>query len=350
MRKKIRRKVLIFSIDELRRIAISLLIIYIRLKNMKEDTKHALATFFKIVNIITFAVASLIWKLKLGNLSTEQQYILQALAAVVTLFLIITFLPGKQFKSKFKVYSIKSYVYRAGTNAIGVPAMMQALKFAGASEVMTITQLSPAITAFLAVVFLSEKIRINWVIALILGISGVIIMLYGGPAKSQVSFSSDYFQGIGLALVAAVSFSLYNIICKVQTNVNDNHFTQAFYCFLFGTLMALPFSIGKWNPITLEETLWVLGSGVIGTLSVVCLFLSYKFSSVVRMSPHSYLRVIITAGTMYLLKDEIPSPELTIAICLILLGNFCVVFEKTFYRMFRSHNTKYTESSQPHNI
>ena len=299
---------------------------------MQEDTKHALATFFKIVNITTFAVASLIWKLKLANLSTEQQYILQALAAVVTLFLIISFLPGK-FQSKFKVHSIKSYVYRAGTNAIGVPAMMAALKLTGANEVMTITQLSPAMTACLAVVFLNERVRINWVIALILGISGVIVMLYGGPAKSQISFSSDYLQGIGLALVAAVSFSLYNIICKVQTNVNDNHFTQAFYCFLFGILMALPFSMGKWNQITLDETLWVLGSGVIGTLSVVCLFLSYKFSSVVRMSPHSYLRVIITAGTMYLLKDEIPSPELTIAICLVLMGNFCVVFEKTFYKI-----------------
>lgn len=301
---------------------------------MKEDTKHALATFFKIVNIITFAVASLIWKLKLDKLSSEQQYILQAFAAVVTLFLIIIFLPGREFQAKFRVHSIKSYIYRALTNTIGIPAMMQALKLTGANEVMTITQLSPAITACLAVVFLQEKIRMNWVVALILGISGVLVMLYAGPARSQISFSSDYFQGIGLALIAAISFSLYNIICKTQTNMNDNHFTQAFYCFLFGTLMALPFSIGKWKDISLEETLWVLGSGVIGTLSVVCLFLSYKFSSVVRMSPHSYLRVIITALSMYILKDEIPSTALTIAICLILLGNFCVVFEKTFYRFF----------------
>lgn len=300
---------------------------------MREDTKHTLATLFKIVNIITFAVASLIWKLKLDKVSSEQQYILQALAAVATLFLIIIFLPGKEFKAKFRVHSIKSYIYRALTNAIGIPAMMQALKLTGANEVMTITQLSPAITSFLAVMFLKEKIRMNWVVALILGIGGVLVMLYGGPAKSQISFSSDYFQGIGLALIAAISFSLYNIICKTQTNMNDNHFTQAFYCFLFGTLIALPFSIGKWKEISMEETLWALGSGVIGTLSVVCLFLSYKFSSVVRMSPHSYLRVIVTTLTMYLLKDEVPSVALTIAICLILLGNFCVIFEKTFYKL-----------------
>lgn len=302
---------------------------------MTDDTKHSIATLFKIINIITFAVASLIWKLKLDKLSSEQQYILQALAAAVTLFLIIIFLPGKRLRSKFKVHSIKSYIYRAMTNAIGIPSMMASLKLTGANEVMTITQLSPAITACLAVFFLKEKVKMNWIIALALGITGVMIMLYGGPAKSQVSISSEYFQGIGLAMIAAISFALYNIICKTQTNVNDDHFTQAFYCFFFGVLLALPFSIGKWNAISLEELFWVLGSGVIGVLSVVCLFLSFKLSSVVRMSPHSYLRVIITAFTMYILKDEIPSVELSIAICLILLGNFCIIFEKTFYGIYK---------------
>jgi len=160
-------------------------------------------------------------------------------------------------------------------------------------------------------------------------------MLYGGPAKSQVSISSEYFQGIGLAIIAAISFAIYNIICKTQTDVNDNHFTQAFYCFFFGVLLALPFSIGKWKEISLEELLWVLGSGVIGVLSVVCLFLSYKFSLVVKLSPHSYLRVIITALTMYILKDEVPSIYLSFAICLILIGNFCILFEKTFYKIYR---------------
>lgn len=303
---------------------------------MNEETKHALATFLKIVNITTFAIASLIWKLKLERLSTEQQYILQALAAAITLLFIILLLPNKKpLKSRFKVHSFKSYLYRAITNAIGVPAMMQALKFTGANEVMTITQLSPAITAFLAVVLLHERIKANWIIALILGISGVIVMIYGGPAKSQTFITSDYFKGIGLALIAAISFALYNIICKKQTNVKDDHFIQAFYCFSIGTILAIPFSIGKWNSISIEEILWVVSSGVIGVLSVICLFLSYKFSSVVRMSPHSYLRVIITAITMYIIKDEIPSTHLTIAICLILLGNFCVVFEKTFYKLFR---------------
>ncbi len=300
---------------------------------MTEDTRHSLATFFKIVNIVTFAIVSLIWKFKLDNVASEQQYILQAFAAVVTLFFIIILLPGKEFKAKFKVHSIKSYIYRSITNVIGIPAMMEALKLTGANEVMTITQLSPAITACLAVIFLKEKVRLNWIIALALGIAGVLVMLYGGPARFQISLSSQYFQGLALALIAAFSFAAYNIICKKQTDANDDNFTQAFYCFLFGLLMMLPFSIGKWKVISLEENLWALGTGVIGVLSVVCLFLSFKLSTVVRMSPHSYLRIIITAITMYILKDEVPSLHLTIAICLVLIGNFCVVFEKTFYRL-----------------
>jgi drug/metabolite transporter (DMT)-like permease len=309
---------------------------------MQEGTKHAIATTFKIINIITFAIASLIWKIKTPNLSTDQQYIIQAFAAVVTLFFIIILFPGNgagsraaRTRKKFKVHSIKSYLYRAATNAIGVPIWMQSLKLIGANEAMGIGQLSPVFTSIMAVLFLKEKIRANWLVALALGLCGVLVMLYANPSQGSIEFSSDYVKGILFAFIAAISFGAYNIICKIQTNVNDDYFTQAFYCFLFATLIAVPFAIPGWKEVSAEELLWAVISGVIGVLSVVTLFLSYKFSSVVRMSPHSYLRVIFTAITMYILKDEVPSQALTIAICLILLGNFCVVFEGTFYKLFR---------------
>lgn len=305
---------------------------------MQKSTKHGIATFFKIINIVTFAIVSLIWKLKLDNISVEQQYFLQAFAATVTLFVIIILFPvngkGSRFKrtkAKFKVHSLKSYFLRATVSAIATPALMQALKLTGANEVMTITQLSPVFTTILAVIFLKEKIRINCIIALFLGLCGVIVMIYGGGFKGPLEISPNYVSGILLAVIAAISWSVYNIICKKQTDVNDDHFTQAFYCFAIATVMVTPFAYAKWKTISFDETMWALGSGVIGVLSVVALFLSYKFSSVIRMSPHSYLRIIVSAVTMYILKDIIPSTQVMLAILFILIGNFCVVFESTFY-------------------
>ena len=309
---------------------------------MQESTKHGIATFFKIINIVTFAIVSLIWKLKLDNISSEQQYFLQAIAATTTLFIIMILLPTGAgrigfTRARFKVHSLKSYFFRAITNAIGIPAMMQALKLTGANEVMAITQLSPVFTAFLAVIFLKEKVKLNWIIALFFSLCGVIVMIYGGGIQaSSLAVSPNYIKGISLAMVAAISFSIYNIICKKQTDVHDDHFTQAFYCFAIATAMSIPFAYAQWKTISFDEMMWALGSGVIGVLSVVALFLSYKFSSVVRMSPHSYLRVVVTAATMYLLKDEIPSLQVMIAIALVLIGNFCVVFENTFYQLLKT--------------
>jgi drug/metabolite transporter (DMT)-like permease len=193
---------------------------------MQESTKHGIATFFKIINIVTFAIVSLIWKLKLDNISVEQQYFLQAFAASVTLFVIMILFPVsgnssrfERTKAKFKVHSLKSYFLRAIVNAIGVPAMMQALKLTGANEVMTITQLSPVFTAILAVILLKEKIRMNWIIALFLGLCGVIVMIYGGGFKGPLEISPNYVSGILLAVIAAISFSVYNIICKKQHQI-----------------------------------------------------------------------------------------------------------------------------------
>jgi drug/metabolite transporter (DMT)-like permease len=53
------------------------------------------------------------------------------------------------------------------------------------------------------------------------------------------------------------------------------------------------------------------------------------------MSPHSYLKVMVTAAAMYLLKDEIPSAKVVTAIIFVLIGNFCVVFENTFYQLIQ---------------
>lgn len=320
---------------------------------MKEDTKHLIATFFKIINIVTFAIVSIIWKLKLDKVSSEQQYLLQAFAATVTVFLIMVLCPGKgpersftKIKKKFKVHSIKTYVYRAIINVIGVLLWMKALKLIGANEAMAITYLAPPITSSLAVIFLKEKIKLSWVVALLLGLCGVAVMILGGSVKTSVVFSSVYFKGIILAFIATTAFSVYNIICKVQTNVNDDYFAQAFYKFLFATLLAIPLSIGKLQVISVEETIWALFSGVIGVLSVVALFLSYKFSSVVKMSPHSYLKIIVTAVTLYFLKDEIPSQNLMIAIAFILVGNFCIIFEGAFYRTFGGKRKNSYQESQ----
>ena len=150
--------------------------------------------------------------------------------------------------------------------------------------------------------------------------------------------SMQYKKGIFLAVCASIAFSIYNLICKHQTNVKDDYFAQAFYTFALATLISLPMGIATWKGITLEETLWALGSGVIGVLSVVTLYLSYQFSSVVRMAPHSYFRIITTTIALYLLKDELPTAITIIAIGLILLGNSCVVFENTFYKLLGRKN------------
>ena len=154
--------------------------------------RHGLATFFKIVNISTFAIVSLIWQLKLPNLPTDQQYFLQAFAATVTLGFLMLFLTlqrdqnGKFALQIFKIGSIKSYFYRALCNTVGVPTWMIALKLIGANEAMAITYLTPAFTAGLAVYYLKEKVSAYWILALILGFFGVSIMIYFRPNTNLI--------------------------------------------------------------------------------------------------------------------------------------------------------------------
>ncbi len=315
--------------------------------SFKEDTKHKIATTFKIVNITTFAICSLIWKLKLPNLPSEQQYFLQAIiAAALLLLMMFIFKPQDlRFSQCFKVHSFKSYFYRAAINFFGLLAWTKALKLIGMNEAMIITYLTPVLTAFMAVLFFKEHVRASWIVALTFGLIGISVMLYNDNAASTIQNSSaDNIQGIALAIFTAVAFSIYNLICKQQGNQNDGYFIQAFYCFALGTVFSLPLVLYMQQPITQYDVTWSAVVGIIGVLSVVTLFLSYKLSSVTKIAPHSYFRIIITAMTMYFVKDEIPSTSLVIAMLFILLGNFCVVFEPTFYKLIYKFSRNTTSS------
>jgi drug/metabolite transporter (DMT)-like permease len=298
--------------------------------------RHGLATLFKIVNISTFAIVSLIWQIKLPKLSAESQYFLQALAATVTLLLIML-LPSSKDKysqviqQRFKICSIQSYFYRALCNAIGLPIWMMALKLISANEAMAITYMGPLFTSTIAVFYLKEKVAYNWIAALCGGFLGLFIILYFRPSTNFVS--ENYLQGILFALAATFCFSLYNIICKIQSNNQDNHFAQALYTFGICTILALPLAILHWKPISYTELFWALFSGVIGVLSVVTLYLSYNYSTVVKLSPHGHFRIIITTITLYFVKDEIPAISTIVAIFFILLGNSFILFEDRYKKI-----------------
>ena len=76
----------------------------------------------------------------------------------------------------------------------------------------------PFITAFLAFIFLREKIGSKKIIIMLLGLFGIIIM-------ASDNLDSNSFLGSILALLCAISFSLYTLVMR-RYRLNDMYPTQ----------------------------------------------------------------------------------------------------------------------------
>lgn len=94
----------------------------------------------------------------------------------------------------------------------------------------------PIFLTIWSVIFFKEKLEMYKILGVALCFSGSILAITGGQFNLS-SFSPHY---VALGLIAAISFSLVTVFCKVLLRTL-RPLTVIFYAFFFGGLMMVPF-------------------------------------------------------------------------------------------------------------
>lgn len=129
---------------------------------------------------------------------------------------------------------------------------------------------NPIVVLILAAIALKEKISINKVIGIALGITGALLLLL---FSKTFSFGSATIKGDLMILINAVSWACYIVLVKPLMK-KYNTFTIVKWIFLFGFFYILPFSypeikVVSWGGI--PPTIW----GCIVFVVVVTTFIAY---------------------------------------------------------------------------
>lgn len=226
----------------------------------------------------------------------------------------LRFLIGGLFLLPFAVRELKhrqlklkpsDFLFFALTGVIGIVISMclfqTAVLYTKAAVVAVIFSSNPLFTAPLARLILKEEMGLRKWIALALSIVGISLIF------NPFSLSPDV-KGMALALVSAVSFSLYSVISKSRVQRYGGVVLNSF-SFLTGSAILLLIILPMGYPVTANisgANIWqLLYLGVFVTgIGYYCYLTAMKYTSAITASSVFFIKPALASVLSFLILGE----------------------------------------------
>lgn len=226
-----------------------------------------------------------------------------------------------------------------GTTAMG-------MTFAGLGllplpEVTAIGYATPIFTVILAALMLGERIRLVRITAVLLGLIGVLVMLWprlGGGASMEDAATI----GAILILVATLARALVQI--HIRKLVQTEH-TAAIVFYFSATasvlsLLTLPFG---WVVPSANTVALLVLAGVLGGMAQILVTSSYRFGAASMLAPVDYSSMLFAILIGYVWFDEVPTMVMLVGAALVIAGNILVIWREHQLGLERSKARSVTD-------
>jgi drug/metabolite transporter (DMT)-like permease len=194
--------------------------------------------------------------------------------AVVTILFWLSYFGGKNFRTKIDRKDWRTLIlcaiFGVATNQL---LFFQGLNLTSPIHASLMMLSTPILVSLFAVYALHEKLSVNKIIGLILGVSGaVILVLLGGKDK----VATNALLGDVFVLMNATSYAIYLVIAKpLMTKYRPIIVIR--WIFLLGLLVVFPFGISEfteinWNMFSFKEY------AAVAFIVICCTFFTYLWN------------------------------------------------------------------------
>ena len=218
-----------------------------------------------------------------------------------------------------KTTHLKQHFLRA---ILGLPAMLlyfSALVLLPIEKLTAISFVVPLIVTILAVFFLGEKIYIYRTLALILGFSGMLVIIRPGFVDISI--------GVYMVLFSALLWSI-NIIITKKISKNDSAITILAYQSIFMSLLSFFIVLFFWEMPSLKTFTYLILAAMCGTVLHLTLNHAFKLVDVSMTQPYSFLNLVFASIIGYFVFDEIPDLYTWIGALIIFTGVLIISYRE----------------------
>ncbi|WP_017348672.1 DMT family transporter [Pantoea sp. A4] len=266
-----------------------------------------------------------------GSIPTGEVIFFRSFFALIPLLIWLK-IQGDVIES-IKTKNLFGHLIRGFSGTGGMYFNYLALVYISLADATAISYAAPLFTVIMAALLLKETVRFTRWLAVVVGFSGIIIMLSASLTADGGLFSSTGAQS-GAALGAA--FGIIAAICTATSNIQIRFLNGVekpgaivFYFSLMTTFIGLASWVFGWKmPSTLQLVL-LIGCGLFGGLAQILVTLSLRYSDASLLAPFDYTTLVWSMIIGYLFLHNLPaSTTLMGAAIVALAGIFAVWSDK----------------------
>lgn len=293
---------------------------------------------YKLISVVCFIVMSAMIKYTAPTIPAGEAVFFRSLFAipVILLWLAMT----GHLSDGFKTDHYASHLRRAVTGIISMALGFAALGFLPLPEVTVLSYTGPLLLVVFAAWFLGESVRAFRISMVILGLIGVVIVLFPRLTVLNQGVGQTEAIGVALTLGAAVFMAFAQVFIRKLVEVESTA-TIVFYFSLNGTLLSLlslPF--GWVWPSALEAAL-LIGIGLIGGLGQILLTASYREADASLVAPFDYASILFALIIGYFAFDEVPNLSMLIGAAIIICAGVLIILRERYLGIARAKAHKH---------
>ena len=212
---------------------------------------------------------------------------------------------------------------RGLTGSVALFFVYESIKRFPLSDSTVIQYLYPIFTTLLASIILSETLNKKIIISVLLGFSGVYIIL--GLPYLGVESSSFKLSSIVIAITGSFLTGLAYVLVRLCANMKESPYVIMYYFPLFTVPLSLPFALYSWVQPGFKTWIILLFVGLFTMLGQFFLTFSYKLLQASRVAPVSYIQVPFSVLASMIVFQEKLSFNFLIGSIIIFLSILIIV-------------------------
>lgn len=188
---------------------------------------------------------------------------------------------------------------RCALGTVGIVGNYYAVDHMLLSNAAVLAKLSPFVTAIASWLLMSEKLRWPQLAAIAAAFFGSVLVTK--PVSEAVGLL-PVLSGLMAAFGAGTAYACVRMLLKRGENSNS----IIFFFSAFSCLVCVPTMLVSYQPMTLYQTLCLLGAGCFASLGQFAMTNAYRFAASREISAVEYSQVIFAAIYGFVLFDQLP--------------------------------------------
>lgn len=264
---------------------------------MQENaSKRTVGVLFILGAALCFALMNLFVNLA-GDLPVMQKVFFRNLIASVAVFFLLLFQ-----KEKFRIHSKKCLLWlflRSFVGFLGVILNFYAIDTIGSiSDASILNKLSPFFAILFSVFLLKEKPRLYEIGFVALAFLGALFVV-------KPTFTAASLPALAGILSGASAGFAYSCV-RILGTKGERGMMTVFFFSAFSTLVALPFFVAFYEPMTPFQLFALLMAGVSATGGQFFITAAYRFAPAKEIAVFDYSQVLFAAVLGFLFLDQLP--------------------------------------------